>query len=236
DGLPLLLTPIGASLTSLSLSGRRELVGDGLFLGCCPNLLELSLRGNVVEAQLDFREYRKLNAELPCNWHDVVSLSKALTDAGSPLAKCLHRLRIRLEKPRFRRVNHPVEHDLDALLEMLEVNVSLEYLDVIIPTTHRGYITKFALHNKRPICRSLLFPIKSKLAFLSVVERSKSLRSTKERKRVVPASSSALSKLDHLIISNIFALAARPVLRRVICRLEREFGAAQELNDEEADA
>lgn len=52
----------------------------------CPNLLELSILGTLVEGQLDFRKYRKIHSELPsiiCNWQDIVPLSVALMDAQS---------------------------------------------------------------------------------------------------------------------------------------------------------
>lgn len=102
DGLPQLMAAVGSSLTSLSLDGPRELLGDALFLGCCPNLLELSLRGYMVETQLNFHEYQKSNNGLPsiiCNWHDVVPLSTALMEAENPLTRCLRQLRVSLASP-----------------------------------------------------------------------------------------------------------------------------------------
>ncbi|KAG6973482.1 hypothetical protein JG687_00000898 [Phytophthora cactorum] len=45
DGLPNLLATVGASLKRLTLQGRRELLGDDLFLESCPNLLDLRLSG-----------------------------------------------------------------------------------------------------------------------------------------------------------------------------------------------
>ncbi|KAG3242882.1 hypothetical protein PI124_g12279 [Phytophthora idaei] len=68
DGLPnFFLATVGTSIKFLILQGRRELVGDDLFLESCPNLLELRLRGSVVEARIDLRDYRASHndVELP---------------------------------------------------------------------------------------------------------------------------------------------------------------------------
>lgn len=94
----------------------------------------------------------------------------------SPFTKCLHRLRLRLansyQDGAIPRGYDPAsyESDLDALLEMLEVNCSLAYLEVIVPTTHRECINKFAQFGKKPIDRALELPLETKLTFLSVVE------------------------------------------------------------------
>ncbi|EGZ29160.1 hypothetical protein PHYSODRAFT_475307, partial [Phytophthora sojae] len=157
DGLPQFMAVIGSSLTSLSLHGHRDPLGDDLWLGYCPNLLDLSIRGYVLEAQFDFREYRKTHSELPsviCNWHD-----------------CLHRLRARLTYSRaiphgYDPANY--ESDLDTLLEMLKVNKSLEYLEVIVPAEYRAYTSKFAQYDKKPIDRALELPLETKLAFQKI--------------------------------------------------------------------
>lgn len=114
------------------------------------------------------------------------------------------------------------ESDLNAPLEMLEVNNSLEYLEVIIPTMHRTFISKFEQHDKTPTDRADELSLETKLAFLSVVERCKSMRPTKERCDA-PVTSSALCKLDQLALSKIFAFSVPPVLRQVVCRSVRKF-------------
>lgn len=181
DGLPCFMAAVGSSLTSLSLYGPRDLLGDDLFCGYCPNLLDLTIHGSIIDAQLDFRQFRKVNSELPsiiCNWHDVAPLSTTLSDADSPLTRCLYRLRVCLAN-RFRTGTIPhgydpgnYESDLDALLEMLEVNNSLEYLEVIIPAKQQAYISKFEEFHEKPIERARALPLEMKLTFLSVVERA----------------------------------------------------------------
>ncbi|EGZ29167.1 hypothetical protein PHYSODRAFT_294445 [Phytophthora sojae] len=90
---------------------------------------------------------------------------------------------------------------------------------------HEAYITKFAKHQNKQIERARQLPLETKLAFLSVLDCCKSLRPTKERKRGdAPASTSAMCKLDLLMLSNILAFTAPPVFRRVICRSVSEFG------------
>lgn len=179
----------------------------------------------------DFRQYRKEIGELPAivyNWQDVAILSAALMDADNLLAQCLHKLRVRLASPYLEgtipRGYNPAhyESDLDALLEMLAVNNHLEYLEVIVPTVHRSYIRKFEVHNKKPISRALELPLVTKLAFLSVVDWCKFTRASKEIKCDVSASNRALSKLDPLALSNIFAFSAPPALRQVVCCPVRE--------------
>ncbi|KAG2821024.1 hypothetical protein PC112_g11533 [Phytophthora cactorum] len=75
------ISTVGTLIEFLILQGRRELVGDDLFLESCPNLLELRLRGSVVEVRIDIRDYRASHddVELPvvsCNWQDVSTLSQ----------------------------------------------------------------------------------------------------------------------------------------------------------------
>ncbi|KAG6970176.1 hypothetical protein JG688_00004989, partial [Phytophthora aleatoria] len=111
-----------------------------LFLQSCPNLLELRLSGCVVEARIDFLDYRASHGDLKLpiisvNWQDVSTLSQELINPDSLLAKCLRQVRFCLVRPwlpggvPFGYNASRYEADLNALLQMLEVNRILEQVD-----------------------------------------------------------------------------------------------------------
>ncbi|KAG6977230.1 hypothetical protein JG688_00000560 [Phytophthora aleatoria] len=227
DGLPNLLATVGASLKRLTLQGRRELLG-------CPNLLDLRLSGSVVEARIDFRDYRSSHDDfkLPtvsCNWQNVSTLAQELMNTDSLLAKCLRQVRIRLASKwlpgsvPYGYDTTRYEADLNALLQMLEVNRSLEYVDVIVPTMFASYASKFARLNLQPIDRPFQLPIEVKIAFLSVVGLGKTVEVGRKRNHKISPSLSPICKLDRLMLSNIFAFAVPPILRQMFFHSEQEF-------------
>ncbi|EGZ29161.1 hypothetical protein PHYSODRAFT_294442 [Phytophthora sojae] len=139
------------------------------------------------------------NCEIAGDLSQFMAAVGALKDVGSQLEKCLHRLRICLANP-FVCIPHGYdpgnyEADLIALLDMLEVNRSLEYLGDH-RRTHRTFIDRFAQYDKEPISKALKLPLEAKIAFLSVVGPCGTLRPTKKRKSSAPTLSAALCKLD----------------------------------------
>ncbi|KAG7381437.1 hypothetical protein PHYPSEUDO_006015 [Phytophthora pseudosyringae] len=232
DGLPSFLAAIGPSLKRLTVDPSG--IELDAIVRNCPNLEELSLcGGELVDIRLNFSEYHANNQaipELPFDWDDVVALANALAITDSPLAKCVRRMRVRLidqwaawgiivadhnNRPAF-------QAGLRALLEMLEVNQSLEYLDVVVPFGHFIYLEDFRQHHLEPINRSLKLSMETKIAFLSVLStRSKPIEAANKPKRRSTRSAHArrpLSELNQHVVSTIFAFAAPRVLREVYLR------------------
>ncbi|KAG7386887.1 hypothetical protein PHYPSEUDO_015092 [Phytophthora pseudosyringae] len=82
---------------------------------------------------------------------------------------------------------------LRAFLEMLEDNKLLEYLDIIVPFEHFIYLDDFRGHHLKPIDRSLILAMESKVAFLSVFpSREKLAESNKKLKRRVTRATQAV--------------------------------------------
>ncbi|KAG6956267.1 hypothetical protein JG687_00010701 [Phytophthora cactorum] len=184
DGLPNLLATVGTPLKLLSSRATRT--------PSCPNVLELRLSGSVVKARIDFQDYRASNGDarlplLSCNWQGVSTLYQELMDPDNLLSKCLREVRIGLATKWFPGVvprgydASRCEADLNALLQMLAVNCSLELVDVIVPTMYVSYATKFTRLHLQPIDRPLPLPVEVKIAFLSVLEHKKPVKVGRRR-------------------------------------------------------
>lgn len=134
----------------------------------CPNLERLLLGWGSIDALLDFSEYRASQQPLPVlngRWDDVAALTSTLTDRTTPLARSERKLRIRLEYPRYSSTTY------EALLQMLQSNETLEYLEVVVPYRQYAIDTRqqFLEHHLTPIWRAIEpLPMASKLAFVSV--------------------------------------------------------------------
>ncbi|KAK1941292.1 hypothetical protein P3T76_007158 [Phytophthora citrophthora] len=235
DGLQNFLAAIGTSLKRLTINPADVDVEDSILITRhCPNLEELSIcGGGTVDVRLNFSEFHANNQdipELPLDWDDVATLANALAVLDSPLAKCVRRLRVRLidhwaawgiivaddnNRPAF-------QAGLRALLNMLGVNKTLEYLDVIVPFGHYIYLADFRRHHLEPINRSLPLPIETKLAFLSVLlARATPAPDAKRPKRRMTRSVYAtrpLSDLNQNVLATIFAFASGCALREVYLR------------------
>ncbi|OWZ21817.1 hypothetical protein PHMEG_0003567 [Phytophthora megakarya] len=232
-GLPNFLAIVGPSLKSLTLdTSQIEFDGNAL-IRSCPNLVDLSLcGGDMVDVRFDFNEFRANNEpvpELPVEWDNITALANQLSNPDSALAKCLRRLRVFLIDEwaawgiiAADRTNRPAfQAGLRALLDMLEKNITLEYLDVIVPFGHFIYLDDFREHHLKPIDRSLKLPMETKLAFLSIFpSREKLVAAMKNKRRATRATTAvrALCQLDQNVISTIFSFAAPRVLREVYLR------------------
>eukprot|EP00644_Phytophthora_capsici_P003895 jgi/Phyca11/564570/estExt2_Genewise1.C_PHYCAscaffold_150300 len=235
DGLQNFLAAIGPSLKRLTINPSDVDVEDSILITRhCPNLEELSIcGGGTVDVRLNFSEFHANNLdipELPLDWDDVTALANALTVPDSPLAKCVRRLRVRLidhwaawgiivaddnNRPAF-------QAGLRALLNMLRVNKTLSYLDVIVPFGHDIYLEDFRRHHLEPIDGSLPLPIETKLAFLSVLSAcAMPAPDAKRPKRRMTRSAHGtrpLSDLNQNVLATIFAFASPCVLREVYLR------------------
>lgn len=176
-GLPLFLSSVGSSLTTLTLDGPRVDLDNSFLSQSCPNLVELTLCGSKVLVHLNFSAYHSMKQPLPdleCDWSNISALAAALTDISSPFARCARRVKVR---PSDRSGGwyhldagynpNNFERDAQALLCTLDVNRSLECFEIEVRFENRGYINAFRKHHLEPIDRSSKLDTKSKLAFLS---------------------------------------------------------------------
>ncbi|KAL4150862.1 hypothetical protein PRNP1_010258 [Phytophthora ramorum] len=144
------------------------------------------------------------------------SAKVSLTDASSSFTKCMRQLRVRRLNPvDFGRVLYDpsINGVMEALLQMLQKNTSLEYLQILLSTSHHKYLKEFRKYHLKPIDRLLKLPIESKVALLSVMS-SKYPASTKKDLKLSSARL-AFSQLNQNILAKIFAFCHSPMLRKV---------------------
>jgi hypothetical protein len=236
EGLYCLLAACGSSLLFLTIDQACEDVDENAILQNCPNLLELSLRKGWVGVRLDFSEFQSKKESVPklrVNWQDVGALTKDLCDPHNTFTACVRRLSIDLTNgvrsgnEKWVRNSTAVNRYLDVLLQMLMLNQTLGYLEVIVPPECHNYGDYFRIHHLRPIHRGRTLSTRAKTAFLSVVAAkvtSPSPRTRKPRKvkkaprRKRQTSPQASDKLDQRILAAIFDFASSPVLRQVYFR------------------
>ncbi|KAE8977036.1 hypothetical protein PR001_g25243 [Phytophthora rubi] len=177
DGLLPFLAAVGWPLKFLSLKESYLQLDDRMIFQCCPNLDELALCRYRLEARLNFRDYRGHHQQLPelgCDWDEVLVLLTRLSDNSSPLAQCVRRLRLQLFSwtvdPESEANGPTSEDEINAIQRMLEMNKSLEYLDIIAPAGHCANLTDFRTYHLKSIMRPLKLPTETKIAVLSVLK------------------------------------------------------------------
>jgi hypothetical protein len=219
-GLLAFLAAVGSPLRFLGFDYFEGELEDVLRL--CPNLQEMTFIYRLAVLRLNFTEYAGNGEDLDYGWDDAEELAEALSAKTNALSKCLRRLRVSLKYRWAYDENHEreygpyIETEAKALLAMLEVNRSLEFLDVQLPESFHEFADDFRKHHLSPLARPLRpLPTQSKLALLSVLsERERSpQKSTTKR---TDASPGALLSQD--VLAKIFAFAASPVLRQVFVR------------------
>ncbi|EGZ08129.1 hypothetical protein PHYSODRAFT_306185 [Phytophthora sojae] len=222
EGLPMILATIGSSLTFLGLDYHKGGIKD--ILRHCPNLQELTFCVGFTMFRFNFSNYDGSADQFDYDWRDIEALTQALSDNDNPLAKCLRHLRVRfywlctrehVDDPKV--YNPRIETDVEALLRMLQVNRSLEFLDVHWPPPYHGYIGNLREHHLEPISRPSQAR-DSKLALLSVILAPYQAPELSTDMAKVAAPRCELSHLDEYILSRIFEFAAPPVLRQVYAR------------------
>lgn len=164
---------------------------------------------------------------LTYDWHNVAAIATLLSDPDSLLTKCVRRLRVYMNvrwNQELRRWEvaddfHRLKADCNALLMMLSVNHSLEYLEVVVPSNINGDAKSLRVHHHEPICRELSpLPHACRLAFLSVLSADSSrVQPDPKRARVSP-SRMIRGQLNHDVLANVFSFAALPVHREVFTR------------------
>ncbi|KAL3664414.1 hypothetical protein V7S43_010737 [Phytophthora oleae] len=222
-GLPRLLSAGGSSLLFLTIDGPGEELDVNVILESCPNLLELSLRKGWIRVLLNFSDFHARKESVPklrFKWQDVTGLTADLSNMHNPFTKCVRRLSIRFEgfgSSKWVRHDPTINTYLDALLQMLAVNQTLEYLEVIVPSECHNYRDFFRIHHLRAINRGRKLSMGTKVAFLSVVAAKVQSLSRKKGKTVKREMRSRLTQcyLDRSVISNIFGFAMSPLFRQV---------------------
>ncbi|KAG7378876.1 hypothetical protein PHYPSEUDO_009412 [Phytophthora pseudosyringae] len=217
DGLGKFVSVVGPSLEILALDATRIDFDVNYILQCCPKLKELSLRSLVVDVRFNFNEWHESNQELPAldtDWTDAEAVAVELQDSCSLFTKSVRRLRVRLNNVRDAREVHDevrIKEGVVGLRQMLNVNQTLEYLDVVATSDYHRVMDDFRMCHLKTINRSLSFPTESKAAFLSIFSGS-AVTSDKL------VSGSVSFQLDQHVLYKIFQLAAPPVLRQVYFR------------------
>ncbi|KAK1940602.1 hypothetical protein P3T76_008053 [Phytophthora citrophthora] len=215
-----LLLLVGASLTHLSFTFEdfhtMELEG---IVASCPNLVELAVSTYNVEMRFNLRDnnFRDLVLDSPSHisFRDIEDIANALCDPENPLTKCARRMRVRLDQRAF---YLPYDAFYTALLKMLKVNRTLEYLDIVAQGGHMNYFNDFKAHHLEALpVERIAFSMECKVAFLSVMGAHRSERGDIKRRRQLP-----LPVLDQHVIRCIFEYASPNVTRRVYFR-DRDF-------------
>ncbi|KAE9207491.1 hypothetical protein PF005_g12583 [Phytophthora fragariae] len=162
-----------------------------------------------------------------------------LSDENNPLAKCVRRQRVRLMNRADSWGAFPRNYDalnfdqhVHSLLQMLEANRNIEYLDVVVADVQE-YAEDFKKHNRQPTNRSIKLAMESKAAFLSVLAFGKSQKSKRHKPSQTQSTASTsvdstLPQLDQLIVSNIFVLAVTPIFRQVHFRRPGDNSAVEQ--------
>ncbi|KAL4093742.1 hypothetical protein PRIC1_011172 [Phytophthora ramorum] len=211
-----LLLLIGASLAHLTLEFESFDTGDleGI-VACCPKLLQLAVCTHTIEMRFCLRDsnYRDLALYSASNlsFWDVESIAEALCDSENPFTKCARHLRVRMDQ---RAVYHPFDDCYAALLKLLEMNRTLEYLDIVAQRSHMAHYNDFKAHHLEPLPVALPFPASCKAAILSVMGGGhEELVDSKRRK-----CPSLMPVLDQHVLIDIFEYAAPHVSRRIYFR------------------
>ncbi|ETO73154.1 hypothetical protein F444_10877 [Phytophthora nicotianae P1976] len=196
----------------------------------CPRVKEIAVCTPNIEARFHVRDSRLqhpivVHPTAPPSFENTVNLIRSFAMKDRSFARSLRRLRVRiLRNYGDASTTPPLKECCTALLNVLEVNRTVEYLDVVTSTTQRALAVLFDKyeHEKLPVAQDEL-PVESKLALLSIMplhDRQDGSEPKRSRR------SCCLVDLDRNSVSLIFAFVATPVTRKVV------FGGA-ELRDDQ---
>lgn len=223
-GLERFLSLVGSSLKSLTCDAPTLTLDDNAILRHCPNLQVFWRRQGIILARFDFSDYHTKQLPLPTlqfQWNSVSAVVAALSDNANPVAKCVRLLQLRLTNvhnifSRFTMYYPLVDRYLDALLQMLEVNRTLEHLQVIVPSDCDGYEEKFNRYHHQVIGGWMA--LETKIAFLSVLSTTPELKFNKKQRAEAHNVYSYGVSLGQDVVSSIFSFGAAPVFRKVVFR------------------
>ncbi|CAH0520506.1 unnamed protein product [Peronospora belbahrii] len=213
DILQGLLLLVGVSLTHLALKfesfNTSELEG---IVASCPNLVELAVSTDTIEIRFCLRgnKYRDmaLHDKSCLCFSNVEGIAEALCDYEYPLTKCVRRLRVRIP-------DDPFDKCCGVLLRMLEMNYTLECVDVIAPCSHMKHYDTFKAHHLEPLSlKKSALSMDCKVAFLSVIGAKNGELVNKKRRK----DPSLLPMLDQNVLRSIFEYATPHMSRQVYFR------------------
>ncbi|KAG1687838.1 hypothetical protein DVH05_004569 [Phytophthora capsici] len=138
----------------------------------------------------------------------------------SDLTKCMQRLTLYPDHDHHYYLNSSgIEDKLGGLLDMLETNGRLEYLEVQLryPNCYSNSIVEgFKKFHLQPIDGSVKLDTQSKIAFLSVLSSTSTPTPQKtKRQRETGDKRSNWEKVDANVVTNILHFAVAPLLRKV---------------------
>jgi hypothetical protein len=163
------------------------------------------------------KQHKKLETLTYTGW-EYKSLATDLSDRTNPLVLPVQGVLLhRLNPSDFGNVVYDpsVRTELDAYLEMLGRNRSLEYLYVSLSTSFHNYMAEFKKHHLEPIDRVVKLPSASKAAFLSVVSAKRTSIPKKRECTGSPRVGIAIGHLDRSLLTKIFGFAQARALREV---------------------
>lgn len=219
-----LLKFIGRKLLSLKVNDKVDPVFLRSALVACPNLTKLEVVGPeeciefvIMEAfEKDHCKLQsvRINDYLAGREESLFAFLNMLQDPKSAAAKTLRRLELDTA------MNHMFDESVyRALAQMLQVNRTIEWVRIrmcesLFPSHALALMhTNHTPVTPRPLC------LKSRIAFLSVLQHLRPGFTTTEppsRKRARHSEEASGSvKFDHALISSIFAFAAERVFRHV---------------------
>ncbi|EGZ08120.1 hypothetical protein PHYSODRAFT_288802 [Phytophthora sojae] len=232
EGLPMFLAAVGSSLTFLGLDYHQA--GLEGILQHCPNLQELTFGAGIAFFRFNFSDYDGKIDQFDYDWRYIEAFAQALSDSTSPLARCLRRMRVRLNAFRDGRDDDGntmydpcISRIIVKLQRVLEVNQRLKYLDVHLPPPYHDCIDELRAYHLKPIGRPRAsLSMECKLSLLSVILSSQTLLTPDTAHSVKLAG----RDLDQFTLSNILEYAAPTALRQVFARkvLEEDFRSEYE--------
>lgn len=210
-----MLDIIGYKLTQLRLDGElsNNLDIKRLFQ-CCPNLKVLTLNSIPVDTHeflIALQEENMQISELQCRFNNVFSLLNELSEKKSKLACNLKRLVYEAQYDSF----EDKMAILDSFAAMLDMNCSVEYIEIEDPSLSQQPMHTLEKHHLVPLpVANQPFPLQGRLAFLSIFQLYPDFKHAK-------ASSDTLAyqALDQEVLSIIFDFAAERVRRHVYYRM-----------------
>ncbi|KAG1687841.1 hypothetical protein DVH05_004572 [Phytophthora capsici] len=223
SGLPQFIGAVGSTLKMLTVDAVDSDFDMKIVLENCPNLEKLCFKKHWNSAIFNFSEYQAAGFPVPVfpfRFGNIVALTEELMNPDSDLTKCMQRLTLYPDHDhRYYLNSSGIEDKLGGLLDMLETNGRLEYLEVQLryPNCYSNSIVEgFKKFHLQPIDRSAKLDTQRKIAFLSVLSSTSTpIPQKTKRQRETGDKRSNWEKVDANVVTNIFHFAVAPLLRKV---------------------
>ncbi|KAG7390465.1 hypothetical protein PHYBOEH_007035 [Phytophthora boehmeriae] len=225
DCLELVLAAVASSLKHVKIVCPTDRLDVSSVVENCPYLESMELWRGHINVWYDFKDFHAINqapTALNVDGWQVDTLASDLCLTDSPSTKSVRRLLVRRLSPsEFGIVYYDsnLQAEIEAILLMLDVNKSLERLDIHLSTPYHRYLSAFKEHHLEPVDQTVKLPNAAKIAFLSVISSEKSVMEAKRPKYEEMGAGHPICELDQSVLSRIFELAHAPVLREVYVEL-----------------